>query len=116
MQRFKRSDRVSELIGREISIIIDRELRDTRIGMVTVTGVDMSKDLKNARVYVSVLGGDDETRRSVDALNNAAEFIRMRLGERAILRYLPKLAFFFDSSTIEGMRMDRIIEDIKNRE
>jgi len=113
MQRFARSSRVSGLVGRELSVIIDRELRDERIGMVTVTGVDMSRDLKNARVYVSVLGDDEETNRSLDALNAAAPYIRARLGERVVLRYLPNLQFFFDSSTVDGMRMDRILDEIR---
>ncbi|MCD6307848.1 MAG: 30S ribosome-binding factor RbfA [Candidatus Latescibacteria bacterium] len=112
MKRFTRSDRVSGLVGRELSVIIDRELRDKRIGMVTVTGVDMSRDLKNARVYVSVLGGEEETNRSIEALNAASAFIRTRLGERVVLRYLPNLLFLFDSSTVDGMRMDRILDSI----
>jgi len=115
MHRYQRSDRVSELISREIAVIIDRELRDTRIAMVTVTGVDMSADLKNARVFVSVLGSEIEIENSISALNNAASFIRARLGERVTLRYLPKLVFFYDSSTVDGMRMDRILEEIKRK-
>ena len=114
MQRFQRTDRVSELMGREISVIIDRELRDTRISMTTVTGVDVSKDLRSARVYVSVLGGKEETKHSIDALNNAAQFIRARLSERITLRHMPKLTFYFDSSTVDGMRMDRILDELNN--
>lgn len=114
MQRYKRTDRVSELISREISLIIDRELRDTRIGMVTVTGVDISKDMKNARVFVSVLGGDEETKRSLDGLNNAAQFIRARLAERITLRYIPTLVFSYDSSTVDGMRMDKILDGLND--
>lgn len=113
MNRFKRSDRVSALISREISKIIDYQMRDTRIGMVTVTGVDLSNDLRNAKVYVSVLGSETEINTSVSALNSASNFIRARLGERIILRYLPTITFFYDPSTIEGMRMDKILDDIK---
>lgn len=113
-KRYQRTDRVSELVSREISLIIDRELRDTRIGMVTVTGVEISKDLRSARVFVSVLGGDDETRLSLEALNNASTFIRARLGERITIRHLPKLTFYFDSSTVEGMKMDRILDNLND--
>ena len=114
MNRFNRTKRVSELIHREISIIIDQELRDSRIGMVTVTGVDVSKDLKNARIYVSVLGNEDEVKLSLSILNAASHFIRLRLGERVILKYLPAISFYFDSSTVNGMRIDKLLNKIKN--
>ena len=116
MHRYKRSERVSELIRREISIIIDQKLRDGRIGMVTVTGVDMSNDLKNAKVFVSIFGSEEEERSSLLALNSASEFIRARVGEKVTLRYLPKLSFYIDSSTVEGMRMDKLLDEIKNKE
>ena len=116
MNRFKRSDRVSELVSREVSQIIDQELRDTRIGMVTVTGVDMSNDLKSARIYISVLGNDDVVQSSLEALNSASAFVRARLGERVSLRYLPRLSFFYDSSTVDGMRMDKILDELKNQQ
>ena len=114
MQRYKRIDRVSELMGREISVIIDRELRDTRLAMVTVTGVDVSKDLRSARIFVSVLGGEEETKLSIEALNNASQFIRARLGERITLKHIPHLTFYFDSSTVDGMKMDRILDNLNS--
>ncbi|MFC1694329.1 30S ribosome-binding factor RbfA [Candidatus Latescibacterota bacterium] len=115
MNKFARSERVSELIHREISVIIDQELRDSRIGMVTVTSVDMSKDLKNAKVYVSVLGDEDEIKLTVSILNSASNFIRVKVGERAVLKYLPTITFFYDSSTVDGMYMDKLIDEIKNK-
>ena len=113
MKRFNRIDRVSELIHREVANIIDLELKDTRVGMVTVTGVVVSKDIRNARVYVSVLGNSEETASSLAALNNAAAFIRSQLKTKVILRYIPELRFYFDSSTVDGMRIDKIIDQIK---
>ena len=115
MHRFNRTKRVSELIHREISTIIDQELRDSRIGMVTVTGVDISRDLKNARIYVSVLGNEDEVKLSLSTLNAASQFIRLRLGERVLLKYLPAISFYFDSSTVNGMRIDKLLNEIKNK-
>ena len=115
MHKFNRTKRVSELIHREISIIIDQELRDSRIGMVTVTGVDISKDLKNARIYVSVLGDEDEVKLSLSILNAASQFIRLRLGERVILKYLPAISFYFDSSTVTGMHIDKLLNELKNK-
>jgi len=112
MKRFNRTDRVSALIHREVANIIDLELKDTRVGMVTITGVEVSRDIRNARVYVSVLGGNDETASTLDALNDAAAFIRSRLKTKVILKYIPELRFFFDSSTVDGMRIDKLIDEI----
>ena len=114
MKRFNRSDRVSHLIHREVSAIIDRELRDQRIGMVTVTSVDLSRDLRNARIYVSMLGSDEDIKSSLEALNNASSFIRTCLKTRVVLKYLPTISFVYDSSTVDGMRIDKLIDEINN--
>lgn len=117
MHNFKRTDRVAELLRREISVIIDQELRDERIHMTTVTGVDVARDLKSARVYVSILGSDDDVRQTVEGLNSAANFIRSLLAERIVLRYMPALTFQYDASTVQGMHMDKLLDEIKkNRE
>ena len=113
MQRFSRTDRVSELIHRAISSIIDFDLKDSRIGMVTVTGVEMSKDLKNARVYISVLGDDSMIESSLLALNSATHFIRGRLKEKVILKYLPNIVFYYDSSMVTGCRIDKLLDEAK---
>ena len=115
MNKFKRSDRVSNLIHRAISSIIENDLWDGRIGMVTVTGVELEKDLKNARVYVSVLGDNKAIELSIDTLNNASSFIRTRLGQRVDLRNIPSIKFYYDSSTIDGMHIDKLLNKI-NRE
>ncbi len=115
MHGFDRSDRVSNLIHREISEIIEHEMKDTHIGMVTVTGVEMSRDLKNARVFFSVLGDEAVVQSSIDALNNATSFIRARLRERVILKRIPMLSFAYDSSTIHGMYIDKLIDEINKQ-
>ncbi len=112
MHRFDRSDRVSNLIHREISEIIEHDLKDTHIGMVTVTGVKMSKDLKTARIFFSVLGDEAAVQSSIDALNNATSFIRARLSERVILKRTPMISFEYDSSTVHGMHIDKLIDEI----
>jgi len=114
MKRYNRMDRVSELVRREISIILDMDMRDKRIDMVTVTGADVSRDLRNARIYVSKLGGDDEIAATVDALNDAASYIHMLLGQRVVLKYTPELTFVYDSSLEYGMRMEKLFGDINN--
>ena len=79
--------------------------------MVTVTGVEVSRDLRNARVFVSILGGED-LKVSLDALNDASGFMRTCLKTRVVLEYLPALRFYYDSSTVDGMRIDKIIDEI----
>jgi len=115
MNKFKRSDRVSHLIHRAVSNIIENDLWDRRIGMVTVTGVELEKNLKNAQVYVSVLGDDQAIELSIDTLNNASSFIRARLGEKVYLKYTPAIKFCYDSSVVNGMHIDKLINEI-NRE
>lgn len=116
MANFKRTDRISELILREISDIIAHDIRDNRIGMVSVSGVDVTRDLKNASVYVTVLGDENDVDISLKVMNNAAQFIRSRLIERIELRYIPVLKFLYDDSIVNGMRMDKILEGIKNQQ
>ncbi len=113
MQGFKRIDRVSEMISRELSYIIDREMRDERVKMATVTGVEVSPDLRSARVFVSVLD-DEHADETVEVLNNAAMFIRSKLGERIVLKYLPKLLFILDTSATYGLKMDKLFESLHN--
>jgi ribosome-binding factor A len=115
MHRFDRSDRVSNLVHKEISEIIEHEMQETLTGMVTVTGVEMSRDLKNARVFVSVLGDDALVQSSIEALNGATGFIRARLRERMILKRIPMLSFAYDSSTVHGMYIDKLFDEINKQ-
>jgi ribosome-binding factor A len=115
MNQHLRSDRVNELIHRSISKIIESELDDQRIRNVTVTGVEVTRDFKHAQIYISVLGDEQETATSLKALNKAAGYIRMRLGSEIILRCVPELQFRYDSSLTEGMRMDKLIEEINQK-
>ena len=114
MNRYKRSDRVSKLIHREISSIIENELWDNKIGMVTVTVVDLSRDLKTSRVYVSVLGDDKDVETYIKTLNKASNFIRGRIGEEIVLKNVPTIQFYYDSSIVDGMHMDKLLDEINN--
>ena len=115
MARFQRSDRVREVVRRAISRMLENEIWDERVSGVTVTGVEVTRDLKIANVYFSVLGDDRAAKDAADALNSAAGFLRSRLGDEIRLRYTPELHFRYDSTLAEGMRMDRLIEGL-NRE
>lgn len=115
MNEFKRSDRVSNLIHRALSDIIENDLRDSRIGMATVTGVKLEKDLKNARVYISVLGDDNAIELSIDTLNNASGFIKARLSKKVDLKNTPAIKFFYDSSMVDGMQIDKLLNKVNRK-
>ena len=112
MNKFKRSDRVSHTIHRAISSIIENDLQDKRIGMVTVTGVELARDLKNARVYVSVLGDEKDVELSINILNKASRFIRSRISEKVVLKYIPAIKFYYDFSTVNGMHINTLFKKI----
>jgi ribosome-binding factor A len=113
LRPYPRSKRVSELLLEEISWLIKRELKDPRIGFVTLTGVEVSKDIRYARVYVSVMGTDDERASCIKGLKHAVGFIKKRLGENLRLRNLPDLEFVLDTSLDKVKRINELIKDIK---
>lgn len=117
MRRCNRSDRVSELIHRAVSSIIENELWDERVRHVTVTGVETSRDLKHADIFVSVLGDETEKANALKALTGAAGLLRSRLGEELSLRYTPEIHIRYDSSIVDGMHMDKLLSELnKNRD
>jgi ribosome-binding factor A len=96
----------------ELADLIQRELKDPRVGFVTVTEVRMSPDLKHARVYVSVFEGEEEKKQeSVDALQRAEGFLRHSLGRRLRLRYVPALRFVVDDTLDHSARIEELLED-----
>jgi len=112
--RTQRQGRVGHLLREEISRIIERELKDPRVdGLITITGVDVTADLRHARVFVSVYGSDDEVRQTLETLDRAAGFIRAELGKVVRLRYLPELEFKRDESIARGARIFELLEQVK---
>jgi ribosome-binding factor A len=111
---FKRSARVGDQMAHEIADILMRKIKDPRIGFVTVTGVDVSDDLRNAKVFVSVYGGSRED--SLKGLASASSFIRSELGRRMRLRLVPELLFRFDETVERGAHLMDILRDIKKEE
>ncbi len=89
-------------------------MKDRRIGFVTVTGVDMSPDLRHAKVYVTAMGSDAEQRASLDTLNHAAGWIRHELGQRIRMKFLPEIVFRADHSQEYGERIDRLLDEISD--
>jgi ribosome-binding factor A len=108
-KEFPRTRRVGEQIQRELAELIRDEIKDPRIGMVSVTAVIVSRDLSHAKVYVSVLGNAEQTDASVSVLSNAAGFLRHKLGKILHIRVIPELRFYLDRSLEEGARMGALI-------
>ncbi|MDC9580857.1 30S ribosome-binding factor RbfA [Xenorhabdus sp. PR6a] len=122
-REFSRTQRVAQEMQKEIAIILQREVKDPRIGMATVSGVEVSRDLAYAKVFVTFLNvlveGHDSDRVEVGikALNEASGFIRSLLGKAMRLRVIPELTFSYDSSLVEGMRMSNLVSNVvKNDE
>lgn len=110
-KEFSRALRIGEQIQRELAVLIRQEVKDPRVGMVTVSEVRVSPDLSHAKVYVTVLGSDSSAAEdSIKALNHAASFLRHELGRRLILRVTPQLRFVYDESQEDGARLVSLID------
>jgi ribosome-binding factor A len=102
----RRTDQVSDLLRAELSDLLREEVNDPRMhGLVTITRVDVSPDLRRARAYVSVLGTDEDRRSTMEALESARPFLRRELGHRVKLRYTPDLRFVSDTSMEEAQEL-----------
>lgn len=112
----KRLLQVSDQIRKELSIIINNDIRDPNLGMVTVTAVRLSDDLKFAKVFVSILGDEKKREKSLKVLKNALRFIRKELASKVRLRYIPELSFEIDDSLDKAFRIESLLNDIKNKE
>jgi ribosome-binding factor A len=113
---YPRSARVGDQIRREISEIIQKEIKDPALGFVTITAVEMTADLKQAQVYYSVLGNEQQKRDSKTVLERAAKFIQQQLARRVRLKYLPGLRFEYDQSLEHGEKIDRLLRQIQGSE
>lgn len=112
MLPYKRSERVGDLIREEVADIIMYRLKDPRIGFVTVTGVDLSADLKLAKVYVSILK-EEERDLTLDILNSSKNFIRSLLTKRLKMKFIPAIEFRIDTSIEYGFKIDKLLKEIK---
>lgn len=107
---FSRSRRVGEQIQRELAQLVQRELKDPRLGMVTISGVELSRDLTVARVYFTVLNASQDVARTQQGLQSATGFLRRELGRRMQLRVVPELRFQYDSSVERGAQLSALID------
>ena len=113
-REFKRSDRVAQEIQKEIAVILQREVKDPRIGMVTVSDVEVSSALAYAKVFVTFLFDHDEQAitQGMKGLEKAAPYIRTLLGKTMRLRIVPEIRFIYDESLVEGMRMSNLVSNV----
>lgn len=116
MQEIDRTRRVAKLIERELGNIINKDLSDPRVRLVSITGVTVSKDLKHARVYVSQLNSSEDSGSVLDGLSAAHGFLRRQLGRRLNLRYTPDLTFSYDNSIQHGMDISGLIDKARKKD
>lgn len=107
----RRAQRAGRLIQEEISKIIQRELKDPRIGFVTVTEVNVTDDLRYAKVFVTVLK-EEEKAPTLEGLEHAKGFIRREIGQRVKLKFTPEIEFRFDESAERGARIEEVLKKI----
>ncbi len=113
---YTRADRVSDLLKKEISELLLREVKDPHIGFITITDVEVSKDLQVAKVYYTILGDKKQLRESAQALNRVPRFIKRQLGKRLRMRYIPDIIFKYDHSLEYGDKIDHILNHLENSE
>ena len=111
-REFKRTDRVGDEIQRELALLLQREVKDPRVPMTTVSGVKVSRDLLNANVYVTFLGRDnaEQIADAVKVLNHMSGFLRSMLAQRVRMRQLPRLMFHYDDSLARGRHLSNLID------
>lgn len=111
-KQYSRAERVGDQIQRELAVLIPREVKDPRLGFVTLTGVDVTRDLGHAKVYITLMNSDDTEviDSNLDVLNEAAGYLRMLLGKAIKMRSIPQLHFHYDDSISRGAYMSSLIE------
>ena len=110
--QYKRSERVQELLLEEISKLIQKELRDPRIGFVTITRVDLSDNLRHAKIFISIMGSDEQKAESLKGLQSARGFIRQYLGKNLSMKYIPGLDFKLDKGAEHVEKITKIINEL----
>ena len=110
-KEYARTQRVADFLQRELAALIQHEVRDPRVGMVSITGVDVSRDIGHAKVYYTSMSANstDESKECNEALNKAAGFLRSQLSRESSMRMVPQLRFYFDSSVGRGRDMEDLI-------
>ncbi len=108
-----RIEKLQELIKQELSKMLLKEIKDPRIGFVTVTDVEMTGDLREAKIYVSIMGGDEQIKESLEGLQSALGFIRREIGKRIRLRFTPEISFALDKSLDYSEHIQKLLLQIE---
>lgn len=113
MREFKRTDRVADQLQKELAVLIQREVKDPRLGMVTVSGVTVSRDLGYADIYVTLLGeqSPERIKENLQVLKRAGGFLRSQVAKRIKLRHVPELRFHFDETVVRGQKLSSLIDE-----
>jgi len=111
-----RYQRVAQAIKEEVSNIIHDELKDPRLGFITVTDVELTEDLRFAKIFFSVLGTKEEQKKSKKALDSALGFVRRLIGERIRLRFVPEIIFREDKSSEYSSKIQKVLDEIKEHD
>ena len=109
----QRTDRLDSQIRSELAELLQREMKDPRIGFATITRVETARDLGSARVWVSIMGTPEEREKTLKALTDAAPWLRRQLGDRLTVRHIPQLVIRHDDSIEAGDRVLRLLRDIE---
>ncbi|HEX9453916.1 MAG TPA: 30S ribosome-binding factor RbfA [Candidatus Binatia bacterium] len=110
---YQRSDRVGDLILEVVAELLRKDIRDPRVQAVTLTAVKVSKDLRHARVYFNLLGGQTDCDDVLAGLKSATGFIRAKVGKQLKLRFVPELEFTYDDTEDEAQRIDKLLKQVK---
>ena len=111
-----RLKRVNSLLLKEINLVVQQKIGDPRVGFVTLTGVQVSPDLRNAKVFIAATGDEKRNKDTLDALNHARAYVQSQLANKIILKYIPEIKFYLDKTLQNAERIEKIIEDLANEE
>ncbi|MBI2791225.1 MAG: 30S ribosome-binding factor RbfA [Gammaproteobacteria bacterium] len=112
---FNRTDRIADVIQKELAQIIHQEMKDPRVGLITLAQVKVSKDLSHAKIYVSVML-EENAAQALETLNKASGFLRAQLAKRIQMRVMPVLSFVYDDTTIKANRLSKLIDDARAKD
>jgi ribosome-binding factor A len=111
-REFSRNARVASQLQKQLALVLQRGVKDPRLGFITVNEIEVSKDLAVAKVYVSVMNADTETKKeNIKILNDAANYLRLELGHMMKMRSIPQLRFFYDDAMEKGLRITELLNE-----
>jgi ribosome-binding factor A len=113
IKNYARSDRVADVLQKEICQLLLKEVKDPHLGFITITGVEVTRDLKLAKIFYTLLGSPDQAEESSRALRRITPFIKKQLGRKLHLRSIPDLSFRYDHSLEYGTKIDTILDSLR---